>query len=628
MNTKRVLLSCTVISLQDTRFVYPCCRLCLCRLTQEADLRSRCFKCGFTCDTQNADYRFRLSLKVSRDSRLFAVTVFGGCLNPYFGITAGGLQRFVESEKFEGPQTLQQLLIKAVEDCFIGKCLVFGFKLSGRAAESCLLGEHTAETVQFVACQVIPPNGALLGVTVFGYLQSLMQKNAHPVCFAKAGCQLQRKDSLESSFDHTLPLCQNWCSETSTSGLTLPHPWHSISSLDLCFSLDETSACSLSDVTEEDESKEPSNGVQGAEFCPFTQFGSTPRERNRLSTSHESLFNVSSVSPIKITSSDHELKSLSFNKWSSQDCLSQINAFLPEKPFFSFTLQDAPLSETLGDFVSIEPPIVDRKLSSSTSKRDQGTLENSILIENSTIPRYTSEIQSPHFSFPVLTPFCDVTNVKKSLARNNRKRKSSPVSKHTTKLSHVSQELHISDTKGVVSTSNGGTLVQCPARKEQENQLSGYEDAYNYSADLFQQSSMNIIDVVENSISDTDSKEQKCLAEINIPEPNISSFRFAPSLQSTPVVNSTIQCAYRQRCKLRKKCSGMHWSKKRLAHNRISNRQGIELNQSWCTDSVLKTSDSSAGGSKLKADMKHLSGDSALLSTNNDCSRDLFDPSF
>lgn len=37
--------------------------------------------------------------------------------------------RFVESEKFEGPQTLQQLLIKSVEDCFIGKCLVFGFKV-------------------------------------------------------------------------------------------------------------------------------------------------------------------------------------------------------------------------------------------------------------------------------------------------------------------------------------------------------------------------------------------------------------------------------------------------------------------------------------------------------------------
>lgn len=35
----------------------------------------------------------------------------------------------MESEKFEGPQSLQQLLIKAVEDCFIGKCLVFGFKV-------------------------------------------------------------------------------------------------------------------------------------------------------------------------------------------------------------------------------------------------------------------------------------------------------------------------------------------------------------------------------------------------------------------------------------------------------------------------------------------------------------------
>lgn len=59
--------------------------------------RSRCLKCGFTCDTQNVDYRFRLSLKVSRDTRLFGVTVFGGCLNRFFGITAGGLQRYTSS---------------------------------------------------------------------------------------------------------------------------------------------------------------------------------------------------------------------------------------------------------------------------------------------------------------------------------------------------------------------------------------------------------------------------------------------------------------------------------------------------------------------------------------------------
>ncbi|KAL6469994.1 hypothetical protein MHYP_G00211130 [Metynnis hypsauchen] len=143
MSSKKVLVSCTVISLQDARFVYPCCKFCLSRSTEESELRSRCVKCGFTCEVQNVDYRYRLSLKVSRGRNLFGLTVFGGCLNSFFGISAGDLQRFVESEKPEGPLSSQQLLIKAVEDCFIGKSFVFGFKLSGLDTEGCLLSDST-----------------------------------------------------------------------------------------------------------------------------------------------------------------------------------------------------------------------------------------------------------------------------------------------------------------------------------------------------------------------------------------------------------------------------------------------------------------------------------------------------
>ncbi|XP_026794101.3 DNA damage-induced apoptosis suppressor protein [Pangasianodon hypophthalmus] len=649
MNTKRVLLSCTVVSLQDTRFVYPCCKSCLSRLTQESKLRSRCPKCGFTCDTQNVDYRFRLSLKVSRDTSLFGVTVFGGCLNPFFGITASDLQRFVESEKFAGPQSLSQLLIKAVEDCFIGKCLVFGFKLSGRAAESCLLGEHTAESVQFVACQVIPPHGAFLGVTVFAYLQSLMQANARSECSPKAGGQWQQKDTPVSSFDHTLPLCQDSRSENSNDGLTLPHAWHSVSDLVLCFSPEETGGCSLPEVSADDESQEPlvlqwSNGVPSAKLCPVRLSESKHGEHNRLSTSHESSFNASFMSPIKTTPCDHELKSLSFNQWASTDCLSQFNTSFAKKPLFShtsFALEDAPLSETLGDFVSIEPQIVNQKVLSSTSKRDQATPENSVLPENDTIPRYTSEVRSLHSSLSVLTPLRDVTNDEKSLKRKNRKRKTSSVSKHITKLSHVSKELLSCDIKDVVSKRNGATNVQSHATEEQENQLNGYEDAYNCSADLFHQSSLNILDVAESSVSDTDPKKQDRLADINVSEPNISTFHFAPSLQSTPIVDPSIQCAYGQRRKLSKKWSGLHWSKKRITRtshirdlqNHTNNGQEMQvlkskLNQTWRSDSAFETSECSAGGSELKVDMKHTPRDSALPTATNDCSRDLFDPSF
>ncbi|KAK3523921.1 hypothetical protein QTP70_016724 [Hemibagrus guttatus] len=607
--------------------------------------RSRCHKCGFTCDTQNVAYRFRLSLKVSRDTSLFGVTVFGGCMNPFFGITAGGLQRFLESEKFEGPQRLQQLLIKAVEDCFIGKGLVFGFKLSGRDAESCLLGEHTAESVQYLSCQVIPPHGAFLGVTVFAYLQSLMQANARSDCTLEAGGQWQQKDSLVSSFDHTLPLCQKSCSINSNDGLTLPPPWHAVSNLDLCFSPEETRGSSLTEVSVDNESQESlvlqyPNDVQSTKFSPFMLSESKHSEHNRLSTSHKSLFNASFISPIKTTSCDHTSEHL--NQWASKDCLSQINASFPEKSLFnhnSFALDDAPLSETLGDFVSTaELQIVNQKVL-SPSERAQATTENSVLLENNTIPTDPSLVRSLHSSLPVLTPLRDVTNDKKSLERKNRKRKSFSVSKRTTKLSCVSKRLLSCDIKDVASNRNGGTRMQSHATKEQENQSSGYKDVYNFSADLFQQSSMNILDISESSFSNADIRKQDCLVDIKVSEPNISSFHFAPSLQSTPIVDPSIQHPYRQPHKLSKKWSGFHWSKKsitqtsliRVLQNNTNNRQGLQLDKSkfnQTSDSVIETSEILAGGSELKVDMKHTPGESALTTNINDCSRDLFDPSF
>lgn len=514
-------------------------------------------------------------------------------------------------------------------------------QLSGRDAESCLLGEHTAESVQFVACQVIPPHGPILGITVFAYLQSLMQANAHSDCSPKADCQWQQKDSLVSSFDHTLPLCQNSHSESSNDGSALPHPWHSVSDLVLCFSPEETRGCSSPEASVDDESQEPlvlqwSNGVQGAKFCPFMPSES---DHNRDSSPHKSLFNLSSMSPIKATPCDHELKSLCFNQWAPEDCLSQFNASNPEKPLVNHTslsLEDAPLSETLGDFFSIEPQAVNQKVLSSTSKRDPATPENSVLPKNDTIPRYTSENQSLHTA--LLTPLCDVTNNEKSLDIKNRKRKTSSVSKHATKLSHVSKELLSFDIKDVVSKRSRGTHVHSHATKEQENQLNGYEDAYNYSADLFHQSSMNILNVAESSTSETDPKQKDHLAD-SVPEPGFSSFHFSPSLQSTPIVAPSIHCTYRQRRKS-KNWSGLHWSNKIITHTshirvlqkHTNDRQGLqvaksELNRNW-RDSALETSESSAGSSELKSVMKHTLGDSALPIATNDCSRDLFDPLF
>lgn len=516
-------------------------------------------------------------------------------------------------------------------------CCISVMQISSSAAERCLLGEHIAESVQFVACQIIPPHGAFLGITVFAYLQNLMQANARSDSSPKAVCQWQQKDSLVSSFDHTLPLCQN--SASSNDGSRLSHPWHSVSDLVLCFSPEETSGCSLSEVSvDDDESQEPlalqwSNGVQGAKRSSVK-----PSE-----TKHDLLLNPSSMSPVKNTSCDQEMQSLSFNQWvsSQQVGLSQLNSSTREKPLvnhISFALDDAPLSESLGDFVTKETEI-NRKSHSFTNEKDQVMPEKAVLLKKETILMYTSQVQSPHSSFH--TRLHDVTNNEESLERKNRKRKSS-VSRHTTKLSHVSKELHCFDIKDMVSKRNIGSHVYIPTTKEQENQSDACEDAYNCSADLFHQSSMKVLDAAESFVSETDPKKQDLLACVSIPEPKITSFHFAPSLQSTPIVDPTIQCKYRQRRKPSKKWSGLHWSEKKITRtshirglqNHTNNRQEAqvvmsELNHTWRSDSALETSESSAGGSGLKVDMKHMPGDSALHTTTTvDCSRDLFDPSF
>ena len=55
--------------------------------------RSNCPKCGSTGEAENASYRYKLSIKVAESNKLFAVTVFGSCLDTFFGLAATDLHR-------------------------------------------------------------------------------------------------------------------------------------------------------------------------------------------------------------------------------------------------------------------------------------------------------------------------------------------------------------------------------------------------------------------------------------------------------------------------------------------------------------------------------------------------------
>ncbi|XP_037343862.2 DNA damage-induced apoptosis suppressor protein [Pungitius pungitius] len=182
MPAARALVDCVVLSLQTACVFYPSCKDCFSRIEveQRDTTRCRCFKCGYSCPREQADYRYRLSLKVTRNSCIFGLTVFGTCLNPFFGIHAKGLQRLVENS--DGASRRSTLLMKAVEDCFIGRHFIFGIKVPEKESlpwvgAPVANGSSSKETVHFIATEMILPNATGLGgCTVVSYYRMLLQK--------------------------------------------------------------------------------------------------------------------------------------------------------------------------------------------------------------------------------------------------------------------------------------------------------------------------------------------------------------------------------------------------------------------------------------------------------------------
>ncbi|XP_066502384.1 DNA damage-induced apoptosis suppressor protein [Hoplias malabaricus] len=687
MNTKKVLVSCTVISLQDTRFVYPCCKFCLSRSTLESDLRYRCIKCGFTCDIQNVDYRYRLSFKVSRGRNIFGVTVFGGCLNSFFGIPAGGLQRFVDSGKQEGPLSIQHLLIKAVEDCFIGKKFIFGFKLNG-LSDCTLFDEHIssdAGSAQIVACQIIPSNGTSLGMTVLAYLQSLFRAISHPSCFpsCKTICQSQQKESLLSSFDYTLPLCV----ESDSEDIGLTQLWQPASDIVLSFSPEETSGHSLRQTMVDDikcvlSQNENAHWTKPEPEWPTKSYVGQEKSTGDVQHAGEALYTTSASENVELIGGTY------YRECSSKDISSTLSK-VPDKldasavltglfvnqplpslntlscahmlartecspSFFEKTLSrsgqhsrislaDAPLSESLGSFVSIETNV-----SKAVNKKEPNPVER-----NQATTRKSN---------CVLTPLHNITNMisstnRKSLKRLLQKGKvlslSKPCLPGTPKVSQVPNDssLGFCDIKHMVSKSLTKNPVhtdfqlhcvdrdnnvievsfdmQSQGLNEQEVSPDSHQDEYNCSADLFYQTSADITlpkETKKFGLLDSNTSEHKVCR----------SFSFAPSMQSTPIAHPCCCHSYRQRHRFSRKCSDSPCFKNRTVLTSRFSALGTESttiqqprvvkqeSSDFAHGISVAASELSVGVSEKEADEELYSKDSFLPTNFNEWSRDLF----
>ncbi|XP_034536648.1 uncharacterized protein ddias [Notolabrus celidotus] len=198
MSVRSSLVECVVLFLQDACVFYPYCKGCFSRIQVEHldPTRCSCSKCGYICLRENVDHRYRLSLRVTRDKCIFGVTVFGTCLNPFFGIHATGLQRLVENTDEPGEESSRStLLAKAVQDCFIGRHVIFGIKVTEKEPKPWLGrpdGSSSKDTVQLIATQMILPKALSLGgCTVVSYYRSLLQKAAE----YELGSAEQRKPS-------------------------------------------------------------------------------------------------------------------------------------------------------------------------------------------------------------------------------------------------------------------------------------------------------------------------------------------------------------------------------------------------------------------------------------------------
>lgn len=168
-----------MLALQDSCVLYPSCKSCFSRVEAQ-ETRLTCSKCGYSCDRSLLDHRYRLSVRVARGSCIFGVTVFGSCLNQFFGIHASGLQRLVTDKSGAFDSSNSTLLVKAVEKCFIGKHFIFGIKVTENDIKPWVENTKShSHMAQFIATQMIlPETTGHMGCTVLNYYEAAFQKCA------------------------------------------------------------------------------------------------------------------------------------------------------------------------------------------------------------------------------------------------------------------------------------------------------------------------------------------------------------------------------------------------------------------------------------------------------------------
>lgn len=274
MPKKRALVECVVLALQDSCVFYPCCKGCFSRIdTDSQSARLTCSKCGCSCARSLLEHRYRLSLRVARGSCVFGVTVFGNCLNQFFGTGASGLQRLVADQSETLESSKSALLVNAVKECFNGKHFIFGIKVTESDHEPWV--EHSSGSghmPQFIATQMMLPKAAgLRGCTVLNYYKTgLLKATQTQKCIADANRAINPKEESQWMVPPNSPTPGFTNDTLQSSGFALrflSRSQHLDSSLSPTPPWQQTLGLITSSAEQEEHRKDDNNGPCFSEKC-------------------------------------------------------------------------------------------------------------------------------------------------------------------------------------------------------------------------------------------------------------------------------------------------------------------------------------------------------------------------
>ncbi|XP_078369780.1 uncharacterized protein LOC144653612 [Oculina patagonica] len=199
MATRSVFVLATVVSIRD-KFCYPCCTQCHKKVhTREDETTFWCEGCREEYSTESVQYRYRISVTASDRTQMAQITVFGSCLDSFFGTSATSFMRFVNSIKSDSFSVIpcSHVVHQAMEQCFVGALLQFGFRIYSPCRTASQNSRHSpfhlknivnkqrksentrCQPEQFpslLACQIFPCSSTDQSPTVIQILNEYLQE--------------------------------------------------------------------------------------------------------------------------------------------------------------------------------------------------------------------------------------------------------------------------------------------------------------------------------------------------------------------------------------------------------------------------------------------------------------------